>query len=149
MADIRWSAVEAVETILSTELNSLGNGSRKLSAAIDNDTASTERFTHGDFELSLGTQTTRTGSPSVTMYILPTVDGGTTYPTGSDSITPSSELIAGVFSFPLDATAHIAYLRNVVLPPSDFKVLLLNGTSQAFNASGNTLRMSKYGLESV
>lgn len=147
MAITRWSAIETVETILSTELNGLTNGSRKLSSAIENDTASTERWLYGDFELDLDTQTARTGSPAVQMYILPTVDGGTTYPTGSDSITPSSELLAGVFTFPADATAHISVLRGVLLPPSDFKVLLVNNTSQTFNATGNTLRMSKYSLE--
>lgn len=148
MAVLRWSAIETVETILSTTLNSLGNGSRKITVtAIENDTASTERWPYGDFELYLNTQTARTGSPQVVMYILPTLDGGTTYPTGSDSITPSPELIACVFNFPADATAHRTVARGILLPPSDFHVLLVNNTSQAFNASANTLRMSKYSLE--
>lgn len=148
MAETKFTAKETAENVLTTELNGLTNTSRKTSAAFSNDAATTERFLYADFELSLGTQTARTGSPNVVMYILPEVDG-TNYATGSDTITPSSELIAGVFTFPADATAHRTILRGVLLPPSNFKVLIINNTSQTFNATGNTLKMQRYGVESV
>ena len=148
MAETKWTAQESAESVLTTELNGLTNTSRKTSAAFSNDAATTERFLYADIELVLGTQTARTGSPIVQMYILPEVDG-TNYATGSDTITPSSELLAGVFSFPADATAHRSIIRGVLLPPTNFKILLINVTSQTFNGTGNTLKMARYGVESI
>jgi hypothetical protein len=151
MAETKYTAQDSPETLLSTELNSLGSGSNKVtSSAVSNDAAA-ERKLFADFELYLNTAgSARDNDAYVSMYFLIEVDG-TNYTFGGDSTDPPAS--AWVGNFMLDATgvttARYSHLRQIPLPACDFKVLLINNTGQSFNASGNTLKMSRYGVQSV
>jgi hypothetical protein len=85
----------------------------------------------------------------IELYLLPSVDGGTTYPDGSSSILPQTSLYVGGFIVRAVTTAQIMSLRGVALPPGFFKYLVQNTTNQAFPASGSTLRRNPYQLQSV
>ena len=53
MADFKWGNRNTEETVLSTELNSLGDSSNKITTtAISN----TDKYMYADFELSVATQ---------------------------------------------------------------------------------------------
>lgn len=146
MPTIKYEAPTSVATLLSTELNSLANGSNKLSAAISNDAAG-ELYLYADFEMYVPTSSSRGSNARVDMYILIELDG-TNYTTGGDSTDPAEDAWVGSFIFNSGTAAERHHVRNVVLPPTDFKVLLINNLGVALPSSGNLLKWSKYNLQS-
>ena len=147
MATIKHQAKEAVENVMTTELDALSSGGLAItSTALSNDAAA-ELELYADFRLYLAEQgSARSSGANVTMWILPEVDG--TYPYGSASLEPQAELIVGSFSFDAATDARYAVLRDVPLPPSDFHVVVKNNTGQALAATGNTLVMERHSIES-
>jgi len=146
MAVYQWNTPDATETIMTTELDGLADEGNAISSAISND-AATELDLFADFELYVATQAAaRSAGAHVAMYILIELDG-TNYTYGDATTDPPASAFVG--SFPLDASANPRYvhLRGVRLPPTDFKVLLINKTGQALAASGNTLKMARYNIQ--
>lgn len=148
MATVKWASPDSVEDVLTTELNSLSDGANKITTtAISNDQAA-ELDMYADFILSLAAQgSARSSGARVDLYILPQSDG-TNYPYGGDSLDPDPGLLAGSFAFDAATTARVAVLRGILLPPMDFHVLVVNETGQALAASGSTLQMRRYNVES-
>ena len=149
MATTKWTALETAENILTTELNSLGSGSNKITTtAISNDAAG-EKNLYGIFELYIAAQGSNRTGTNVDVYLLPTMDG-TNYSFGGDSLDPGNSNYK--FSFELDTgalAARYAVVDGIQLPPCDFHVLVQNNTGQAFASSGNTLKFRRYGVEAV
>jgi len=142
---IKWSELGATTTYLTTALDALANQARKIGAEIDN-TGATERYTYLMLELYLATQAApRDAGAYVGVYIIRSVDG-TNYEYGDDATAPPSG--SWVSNFTLDAvvTARRVALE-VPLPPSKFKILVINETGQAFAAANNTLKYRFYSLE--
>lgn len=138
---------QSIATALTTELNSLAHqtsattGNSAVSSAIDN-TSNLDMFI--DVELVLGSQTARSAGGTVIIYISRTLDGSNyddAEPTCSDVLT----------IFPLDATTTARRLIRCDLPisPGLFKLWVRNNSSQAFNASGNTLKYRTHSVKSV
>lgn len=147
MSTIRLRAYGGVATVLTTELNSLAATTGKaISAALDN---TTNLDLWADFELKVTFGTAPTLNSIVELYVLPSVDAGTTYPDGSGSVLPAPPLYAAGFPVRAVTTAQVIVVRGIALPPGLFKVLVQNTTAQAFPASGSTLRMNAYALEVV
>ena len=123
----------AAATSLTTELNSLANGSATAaSTAIDN-TSALDLFM--DVELVVATQgSARSAGATISVYQANSLDG-TNY---DDASTSTAELIA---VFPLDAatTARRRTVRDVPCGPNKFKLFALNSTGQALASSGNTV----------
>jgi hypothetical protein len=124
-------------SVLTTELNSLANGSNALSAAVSNET-------NGDLAAQFEIACTFASAPSagqpVELYLVQTVDG-TNYEDGASGASAATPPVpAWVFSSRAATT-----LRQISpllpLPPRDFKILLKNGSGQAMTASGHTLKM--------
>lgn len=141
---VKWSALGTSTTAMSTELNSLANGSRAIaSSAVDNDAA---RNMYADFELYVTYGVAPSAGGRVDLYLVQTLDG-TNYADGSASVAPPMTSFAG--SFPLRAvtTAQRIVLRHVLLPATDYKPLLDNQAGQAMAASGNTLKYRAYNAE--
>lgn len=145
----KYTALSSEVDLLTTELNSTGSGAFcTLGAAIDNDTASTHRDPLCMLELHIAAQgSARSSGATVEVYFLPTEDGGTTFSDDTDGCIQNNY----IESFALDAatTARTLVKHNVLLPPSDFKAKVKNGTGVAFASSGNTLVMKRYGTEDV
>jgi len=143
MANIgKWNAPSSVVSLLTTELNSLGSASATVaSGAIANQT---NLDLYADLWLHLASFSPGT-NPYVTVYILEAIDGST-YPSATASVLrnqPSQVLCV----IPLDTTAATAQdvvVRNVLLPPGSFKVVLDNQSGAALASSGNTLKMITY-----
>jgi len=140
----KWNTPSSVVTLLTTELNSLGNGSASAaSSAVANQT---NLDVYADFELVLASLSP--AAPNYcTLYLLEAVDGSN-YPSATGSVLrnqPSHILC----TFPLDTTGSTAQrvvVRNVVIPPGSFKVVLDNQAGVALGASGNTVKMLPYNV---
>lgn len=141
---ILWDAAPSLTSYLTTELNSLADGANKIGAAIDN---TSNLNTYMLVELYVATQgSARDSGARVDLYLLECADG-TNYTYGDDSTDPPASALVG--SFPLDAatTARYVTLREIVIPPRQFKLLIINETGQALAASGNTLKYGVYNYE--
>lgn len=136
-------------TVLSTELNSLANGTAALSSAIDNDA---DGDVYADFELLLdaGGGTPGANLPAVPLYLVRT-DDGTNFEDGSTAAIVARAALAGVVNLRAVSGAQRMILPGVRLPPRDFKVLLVmpstadGGVDLA--ASGSTVKMLTYKLQ--
>jgi hypothetical protein len=123
----------AIASILTTELNSLSNGSvSSASSAVDNSSA-LDLFC--DFTFTIATQGgTRSAGATVTVLMVQALDG-----TNYDDVQATCSQVVAVF--PLDAatTARQCSVRDVPVPPGLYKLAILNSTGQAFASSGNIL----------
>lgn len=143
MANIgKWNAPSSTVTVLTTELNALGNNTASAaSSAVANQT-NLDIYT--DWEINLASLSPTAGA-FVAVYIMLAVDG-TNYPapSGADMRLQTAQLL---FSAPLSLTAATAQriaVRNIVIPPGTFKIILDNQAGVALGATGNTLKMNPY-----
>ena len=146
VTEAKWEVPAAIQTYLSTELNSLANAGKKLGAKIDN-VADGENEMYIALELYVATQGgARSAGASVAIYLLPSIDD-TNFCYGDDTTAPPASALFHVF--PLDAatTARYVTVDGLLIGPFDFKLLVINSTGQAFASSGNTLKYRLYSLE--
>lgn len=137
---IKWEAASTSRgTVLTTELNSLGNGAYSgVGTEIDN---SSNLDQWGCFEINLASLNPTSGA-YVQLFITQAV-GGTNYEDPPDADSPgthntSRELLVTINPGSATKRATTGWVR---LPPSKFKVVCLNGTGVAFGASGNTVTL--------
>jgi len=140
----KWGNLSAVVSLLTTELNALGSGSASAaSSAIANQT---NLDVYADIELVLGSLSP-VAPNYATLYVLEAIDG-TNYPSATAAVIRNQPAQI-LCTFALDTTAATAQrvvVRNVLLPPGSFKVVLDNQAGVALNATGNTVRMITYGV---
>jgi hypothetical protein len=140
MATFKWESAESIASALTTELNSLANGSySNASSAIANATGLYEFMA---LELVLASLTP-TGTPTVSVFLLPTIDG-TNYEDGGGATAPSPGTLIKAFSLSTSASAKRRTAYGIVLPPFGFKLVVLNSAGPSFAASGNTLKYARY-----
>lgn len=146
MGTTKWEAPQSATTILSTGLNSLGDGANAISAAQSNDAAG-ELYLYADFELYIAATSARAADARVELYILIELDGSN-YSYGGTALDPAPSMHVGDFQFDASGTAaRYAHIRGVLLPPTDYKVLLINELGVAMASSGNTLKISEYNIQ--
>lgn len=145
MATSKWEAAQTAENALTTELNSLANGSRAISGtAVSNDT---EKDFYASIELYLATQgSARSSGAYVALYIVYSHDGSN-FSIGDASVAPS--IHSHIANVDLDAatTARYVVIPQVLLAPLDFKIVVENRTGQALASSGNTVKIRRYNVE--
>ena len=149
MASIKLEAA-SIATVLSTELNSLANAAAALGTEYDN---SSNLYLWAMFELSVQFGSSPTAGNTVDLYIIPAPDG-TNYDdntTGASGAAPSTSYVGG---FPLRAVTSaqkvpLGVARRIDLPPTKFKVFVVNGSGQAFPSSGSTVKMVPYRYQSA
>lgn len=147
MSTIQLAAYRGLTTVMTTELNSLGASTGKaIGPAVDN---SVNLDLFDDLELTVTFASAPTAGTVVEVYLLPSLDGGSTYPDGSTSVLPQASLFVGGFAVRAVTTAQRMMVRGVALPPGVFKYLVQNTTNQAFPASGSTLERNPYQLQSL
>jgi len=111
-------------------LASLANGSTATSNAIDN---STTKFLAADFQIKFRTTTSTLATGAVLLYLIRSVDGGTTY----DDAPTNSELI-GTYAANTDSTTFIVSTDTTLSGqlPDFFKIAIKNMSGATFDASG-------------
>jgi hypothetical protein len=147
MATIQLGPYSSPNVVLSTELNSLAATTGKaISAPLDNGALLN---LWADLELSVNFSVAPTAGTVIELYLLPSIDGGTTYPDGGTSVLPQSSLYVAGFVVRAVTGVQVMIVRGVVLPPGDYKYLVQNTTNKAFPASGSTVREATYQMQSV
>jgi len=142
----KYTALETIFTALSTELNSLADASVcSASSAFDND-SSGQRFPSAMLEIYIAAQAAiRNQYGFVSVFLVPTTDG-TNY--GNATAECLDNYLVG--SYVLDSATTARYITaQIVLPPTDYKILLRNNTGQALASSGNTVKIRKFTAEDV
>lgn len=133
-----------VQTVLSTELNSLANNALTLGAAI---TPTSAGYLLAAVELVATFGSAPTANTGVSLWFLTDPDG-TNYEDGGSGVTPARtpDVVLPVRAV---TTAQRVVRRDILLPPGTFKALILNdGTGAAMAASGNTVKIRPYTLSS-
>lgn len=136
------------QSLLTTELNSLTTTGSAISSAVNN---TTNGDLYMDVELSITYGTNPTAGSLIELYVVRSVDGGSTYEDGSTTgpIVPASGY-AGAFVLRAVTTTQVMVIPGVSVPPGYFKVMVYaRTTGQTAAASGNTLRALMYGEQVV
>lgn len=141
----------AIQTLLSTELNSLANNAGALASTGYDNANTSNLYIWASFELNVTFGSAPTAGSVCELYIIPAPDG-TNYDdtvAAATAYAPSPAL-AGFFPLRNVTTAQkipLGYggMRNpITLPPTLFKLFLINKGGQAFPASGSTVKATLY-----
>jgi hypothetical protein len=136
---------DAITTVLSTELNSLGSAAiSALGTQYDN---ATNCFLYAMFEVTATFGTGPSADSTLDLFLVPAPDG-TNYDDGSSSVYSQNHAVGGWTMRNVNTQQKIA-LWGVPLPPTKFKLQVVNNTDQAIAASGNLVKMIAYGLKAA
>lgn len=113
-------------------LASLADGATATSSTIDN---STTKYLHCDLQMKM-----RSGDPdvsgtgTVTLYILRSIDGGTTF----DDIGTNTDIL-GIFNVVDNNTDYIFSIdtSTIGILPEYWRLVVLNSTGDAFDSTGS------------
>jgi hypothetical protein len=133
--------------LLTTELNSLTTTGSALSAAIDNDA---DHDMYMDLFLTIDYGVAPTNGSVIECYVVRSYDG-TNFEDASTTgpVTPQGGFV-GAFVLRNTTDTQIICIPGVVVPPEDFKVMVLaKTTGQTAAASDNTLKALFYGEQVV
>lgn len=143
----KWTTPEAIVSDLTTELNSLANGSySNASSAVDN---LTDLYEYMEVELAIASITTGSGAPYCGLYLVKEIDG-TNYEDGGGATAPASTAL--IATFPLRASTTAAQrvvVGPIAIPPAHFKLVLQNNAGAALASSGNTVKHRRFNEQSV
>lgn len=146
MATIKLEAYQtAITALTASNLASLANGARVISAAIDN---GTNLALYCDVEVDLDYATAPAAGAQIELYFVPSVDG-TNYLDGSTTVDPPASCLVGIVDLQAVNTVQRRGLRYVAMPPGLFKVLLKNTGGQALDATGSAVTLRPYNIQSV
>ena len=127
-----------------SEINSLASGSYALSSVIIDNTSGL--LTDGTISLALGSVAPSAAAASLAFFLQPLNQDGTTYGDGiaSGTVLPVSGYI-GSMSWPTSATAAAqtgSIKVGIEIPPTKFKLGVVNNLGSALASSGNTISLA-------
>ena len=127
-----------------TELDSLASGSYALGSVVIDNTSGL--LTDGWLSVALGSVAPSASAANLALFIQPLNQDGTTYGDGiaSGTVLPVSGYI-GSLSWPTNATAaaQTGFMRiSTEIPPTKFKLGVVNNLGSALAASGNTIAIA-------
>lgn len=148
MAELRFTAYDAIESYLTTELNTLADNGNKLGDPINFAASGSDRKIYMDIEvylpiIDLSAET----NPAVYLWVLARTNG-TNYEDGGDSVDPARPPDA-IIPIIASNAAHRGFARHILTTPDYGKILLENQTGAALATSGNTLSYYLYSEEYV
>lgn len=138
MATEKWAAFTSRGTVLTTELNSLANGSYSaVGTLIDNGT-NLDKWAAAVGSFPIGTAPT--ADSTYDLFCIPATDG-TNYADGGGSVKPAAAYYVGSFQLRNVSTTQLVDTGLFRLPPCKVKFVLFNNSGQAMDASGNTVTL--------
>jgi len=142
----------SIQTMLSTELNSLANNAGAIGAEYDN---SSNLFDEAYFRLSVTFGSNPTAGSTIDLFLLAALDGTnyTDYTAGASGYAPGPAFL-GSFVLQAKTTIHRIDLGTGVngpfrIPPTKIKLFALNKSGVAFPASGSLIQMLAQGHKSI
>lgn len=132
------SYTQSLTNAMTTELNSLGNGSAAVATSGIDNTANLDLW--ADFQLNVTFGSAPTAGTTVDLYLIPSLDG-TNY---ADSGVTLGPYYVGAFPLRATTSAQIQVVTRVPLIPGKFKPYVVNNAGQAFPASGSTVQYRSY-----
>jgi hypothetical protein len=131
----------SVSTVLSSELDSLADETNATSSEIDN---GTDLYFRDDVELltAMNGYALDAGA-TVELFLIEALDD-TAFSDGDSTIDPPAMNIVGAFDLRAVTTAQRHIIRGIVIPPTKFKYVVINKTSQTWASSGNVIRRRSY-----
>lgn len=135
-----YANVQAFSSVLTTEINSLADGSTTAaSSAQDN---STNLYGFADLSIVLGAINPTSAAARVEVHIVPRLADGSTYADIS-----AATVVGSVVVDTTGSNTKEAMLRGVLVPPGFFKWALTNRTGVTLAASGNTASARLYDMK--
>lgn len=148
----KWTAYGTADTLMvGASMNALANAAYASSAQnsgtpIDN---TTTLALYMDIMLTLSSAVTcGSGLAYVSVYLVPSLDGGTTYatPPGTSATAPAPGLLVGNISAVGGASFTSGVLRGVVIPPGKYHTVIQNNLGVTLPATNTcTLLGYRYG----
>lgn len=145
MATIKWGTGVALGTgitngqVLTTEMNSLTNGSFTAVGGVYDNTSNKDRW--GWLEFAGGGSITPTAGAVFQIYLINSLDG-TNYDDAASSTQPGTHQLVAVITVKTGAGTKRAVTQvPFSLPPSKFKFVLKNSVGVTLSASGNVLTL--------
>lgn len=132
----KWSALPALTTYLSTELNGMVDQAKVIGAAI---VAANQKWMVASLSLATQLSARKTGA-NVALYVVKSFNGGSTYEYGSASLTPPPSSLAGMFALDASVTAREVNILVFIPACTHCEILVLNDTGQTLAATLNTLK---------
>jgi hypothetical protein len=145
MASIKLATTSA-STVITTGLNSLADDANAISSELNN---ATNLYLFDDVELytaALGYSPS--AGAAIELYLVEALDG-TNYEDGDASIDPPSTNLVGVFLLRSTTSAQRHVIRQISLPPTKYKYVIINKSGGALAASSNTLKVKSFYYESA
>ena len=157
MATVEKQLLGSVVSLMTTELNSLASSTTAGAissvggtSGVFNNTVgggTFDGYVKGQMELSIGSPAgTLTANTAANVWFLQNVDG-TNYEDGSASVIPTR---APDVVFPVRAVSTAQrIIRQCILPPGNWFILIQQSTGQTWAASANTLKLLNSTYEGV
>lgn len=153
MSTFKWSAYNTADTAVAGSLmNALATGAYTQPGTAINNTVGL--YLYGDLSITLSSAVSvpSGGLPTISVWLLPSLDGGTTYPLppGNAAAAPPANLLVGTMAMVPGVSTSSMVLRGIVLPPSFFKILIQNNLGVAFpSTSTSTCSLYRYYEQAV
>lgn len=135
---IKWSALGTFTTAIAgagtaPTLKNLANNAQKLGNEIDNTSG---RNIYADLDLFCRFQSAPSAGGTCEVYFIQSVDG-TNYADGDDTVAPPITALVAVIPVRAVTTQQRIAYRQIVLPATKFKPLLINKSGQAMTNTDN------------
>ena len=143
--DFKYGTRPGAVALLTTELNSLANGSVAISSGAmtpGSTTNLTSGVMYGDLWFTLGSSSSALVSGSfVAVYFLPAINGSNYPKQSSTNFAKPNYLVGYIYLYPATLSSEVIRegILNVPIPNVPFKVILENHFGVALPSSGNTL----------
>lgn len=150
MANMLWAAgtngyLAAVLSLLTTELDGLANDTMSAGGTA-RDNSALERAIWADFEFLAGGGFSPAAGAHIQVWLLRSLDGGTSYEDGSSAITPPRQPDVIIPIRQGTTITPRAGRPGIILPPGHFTPIAKNKAGAGLPASGNVIRMRTYAM---
>jgi hypothetical protein len=146
----KWTTPITIETVMGADLNSLATAAGEVAGGASPTNLTADSLMWADLELAVTFGVAPTANSIVECYLVRQIDSTNyeDYTRGASAVGPSNGF-AGAFMLRAVTSAQRVILPMVALPPTDFRILLINRSGQTMAASGNTLKMRRYSEQAV
>lgn len=136
----------STETVMTTELNGFASDTRVISSNIDN---SSGLYLVDDLELlvastGLGLLSEPGGPFIIHVYLIRTRLSASGFEDGGVTVQPALHNHVGTFMLQNSSQEQDVIIRQIPIPPSQFKYLLHNDSNNNLASSGNILSRKPY-----